>query len=85
MVHTSFQSWRYDETFAPVGELRVGVNYKLTQAIGVQAGYNAILGGGISRASRRIDYVLPALQILDANKWDAFFTNGLSLGVEINR
>jgi hypothetical protein len=85
MVRTSFQSWRYDETFAPVGELRLGVTYKLTQAIGVMAGYNAMLGGGISRASKRIDYVLPAMQILDANKWDTFFTNGLSLGVEINR
>jgi hypothetical protein len=85
MVRTSFHSWRYDMTFAPVGEVRVGVNYKLTQAIGVQAGYNAIIGAGVSRASRRIDYVLPALQILDDNKWDTFFTNGLSLGVTINR
>lgn len=85
MYRTAFQSWRYDETFSPVGELRLGVTYKLTQAIGVMANYNGILGGGISRASKRIDYVLPALQILDANKWDTFFTNGVSLGIEINR
>jgi hypothetical protein len=61
MVRTSFHSWQYDETFAPVGELRVGVGYQLTNAISVQAVYNAILGGGISLANRRIDYVLPAL------------------------
>jgi hypothetical protein len=82
---TTFQSWRYDATFAPVGEIRATVSYKLTQAIAVQAGYNAIIGGGISRASRRIDYVLPALQILDANKNDSFFTNGVNIGITCNR
>jgi hypothetical protein len=85
LVRTSFASWKYDETFAPVGELRVGVNYALTKAIGIQAGYNAILGGGISRASRRIDYVLPALQINNTNKNDAFFTDGLNIGITCNR
>jgi hypothetical protein len=85
MVRTSFHSWQYDETFAPVGELRVGVDYQLTNAISVQAGYNAILGGGISRASRRIDYVLPALQILNANKNEAWFVDGLNLGITCNR
>ena len=85
LQHTSFASWKYDETFSPVGELRVGVNYTLTKAIGIQAGYNAILGGGISRASRRIDYVLPALQINNTNKNDAFFTDGLNIGITCNR
>jgi hypothetical protein len=85
LERTDFRSWKYDETFSPVGELRVGVNYALTKAIGVQAGYNAILGGGISRASRRIDYVLPALQILNTNKNDAFFTDGLNIGITCNR
>ncbi len=85
MARTSFHSWRYDETFAPVGELRVGVGYQLTNAIAVQAGYNAILGGGVSRASRRIDYVLPALQILNANKNDAWFVDGLNIGITCNR
>jgi hypothetical protein len=85
MVRTSFSSWRYDETFAPVGEIRATVAYKLTQAISVQAGYNAMIGGGISRASRRIDYVLPALQILNANKNDAWFIDGVSLGLNCNR
>jgi hypothetical protein len=85
MVRTSFHQWQYDTEFAPVGEFRTGVNYKLTQAIAVQAGYNFIIGAGISRASRRLDYELPAIKILDGNKWDTFFTNGLSLGVTVNR
>ena len=85
MVRTSFSSWQWDETFAPVGEIRATVSYKLTQAIAVQAGYNAMIGGGISRASRRIDYVLPALQILDHNKNDAWFVNGVNIGITCNR
>ena len=85
LERTSFRSWKYDETFSPVGELRVGVNYQLTKAIGIQAEYNALGGGGISRGSRRIDYVVPALQINNINKNDAWFTNGLSLGITCNR
>ncbi|HEY2760997.1 MAG TPA: BBP7 family outer membrane beta-barrel protein [Pirellulales bacterium] len=85
MVRTSFNSWAFDETFAPVGEIRATVSYKLTQAIAVQAGYNAMIGGGISRGSRRIDYVLPALEILDAHKNDAWFVNGLNIGITCNR
>jgi hypothetical protein len=85
MVRTSFHEWQFDETFAPVGEIRATVSYKLTQAIAVQAGYNAMIGGGISRASRRIDYVLPAMQILNANKNDAWFVNGVNIGITCNR
>jgi Putative beta barrel porin-7 (BBP7) len=85
LVRMSFNTWRLDETFAPVGEVRATVSYKLTQAIAVQAGYNAMIGGGIGRASRRIDYVLPMLQILDANKNDAWFVNGVNIGITVNR
>ncbi len=85
MVRTSFNNWQYDETFAPVGELRANVSYQLTKAISVQAGYNFLLGGGISRGSRRIEYTLPALRILDNNKHDAWFVNGLNVGVTVNR
>jgi len=85
LERTSFRSWKYDETFAPVGELRVGVNYQLTKAIGIEAGYNALGGGGISRAARRIDYVVPALQINNSNKNDGFFTDGVNIGITVNR
>jgi hypothetical protein len=85
LERTNFRSWKYDETFAPVGELRVGVNYQLTKAIGIEAEYNALGGGGISRAARRIDYVVPALQINNSNKNDGFFTDGISIGITCNR
>ncbi|MCC7086428.1 MAG: hypothetical protein IT427_15620 [Pirellulales bacterium] len=85
MVRTSFNRWQYDQTFAPVGELRAGVNYQLTKAVSVQAGYTLLLGGGISRASRRVEYTLPALKIFDGNNHDAWMANGLNLGITCNR
>ncbi len=44
----------FNETFAPVGEVRAGVNYVLTHAISVQCEYNTMMGTGVSRASRRV-------------------------------
>jgi hypothetical protein len=52
----SEEQWANDVVFAAIGELRAGVSYKLTKAISVEAGYNFILGTGISRASRRVNY-----------------------------
>ncbi len=71
--------------FAPVAELRLDVAYQLTNAISLRAGYTGIAAGGISRASRRVNYTLPALTILDDNKLDSFIINGFNFGVEINR
>jgi hypothetical protein len=102
------ESWANDVVFSAIGELRAGVSYKLTKAISVQAGYNFIMGTGISRASRRVQYgpvngqlenpalapifiigpftgPLGGISILDAHKREGFFTNGLSLGITINR
>ncbi len=85
LPRTSFHTSQFDETFAPVGELRTGVNFQLTKAFSVQAEYNMLLGTGISRASRRVGYTLPAMTIVDGAKNDPFFTEGISFGVTINR
>jgi hypothetical protein len=84
MPHTSFHLSRFDETFAPVGEIRAGVNYQLTNAIGVQAEYNTMLGTGVSRAARRVAYTLPSMGITDYAS-EPFFTQGISMGITINR
>ncbi len=85
LPHTSFHSSMFNETFAPVGELRAGVNYVLTHAISVQCEYNTMWGTGISRAARRVEYTLPAMGIRDGSKNDPFFTQGLSFGITVNR
>ena len=72
-------------TFAPVGEIRAGVNYVLTNAISVQCEYNTMIGTGVSRASRRVGYTLPKMSIVDGAMNDPFFTQGLSFGITVNR
>jgi hypothetical protein len=74
-----------DETFAPLGELRFETQFRLTRALSLRMGYNGLVTGGISRASRRINYVLPDLSILDGRKNEAFIVNGFNFGFELNR
>lgn len=74
-----------DEEWAPLGEIRLDISYQLTNAISLRLGYTGIAMGGIGRASRRVVYTLPTLEIADGNKSDAFYINGINFGVEINR
>jgi hypothetical protein len=48
-------------------------------------GYNGLVAGGTSRASRRINYVLPEPSILDGRTNEAFIVNGFNFGFELNR
>jgi hypothetical protein len=43
------------------------------------------VAGGIGRASRRVDWTLPNIGVLDAHKNEAFIVNGFNFGFEINR
>ena len=78
--------------FAPVGEFRIDATYQLSKSFAVKVGYTAIAGTGIGRASQRIDYQEPnlvvagtqGLGIIDGNKSDHFFSNGLTFGFEFN-
>ena len=48
-------------------------------------GYNGIVAGGMGRASRRVDYTLPNIGVLDKHKNEAFIVNGFNFGFELNR
>lgn len=74
-----------DATWAPLGELRLDLAYQVTNAISLRIGYTGLIAGGITRASRRVDYQLPQALVLDSNKDEAFIVNGFNVGVEINR
>ncbi len=74
-----------DTTWAPLGELRLDVGYQVSKAITLRMGYTGLVAGGITRASRRVNYQLPQALILDGNKSEAFIVNGFNFGIEINR
>jgi len=80
-----FNSAVTTEEFSPVGEFRFDTSYQVTKAISLQIGYTALAMGSISRAARRIDYILPAPQIKEDDNQEFAFINGFNFGVEINR
>jgi hypothetical protein len=73
-------------TFSPVGEIRVNFAYNVTRSVNLKVGYTGMVGGGVSRASNRVDYSSGNLiGILKDNYNEIFFVNGVNFGVEINR
>ena len=71
--------------FAPLGELRVDAEYKVTQNVSLKVGYTAILVTGIGRAANRIVYELPDMGIADGGNKEHFFADGVTVGFEVNR
>jgi hypothetical protein len=82
---TTFDAAVTDEEFSAVGELRLDVSYQISKAVSLRVGYTGIFMSDITRASKRVAYTLPNMTILDDNKNDGFFINGVNFGVEINR
>lgn len=82
---TTFDSATTDEEFSAVGELRLDVGYQISKAVSLRMGYTGIFISDIGRASRRVTYSLPNMEITNGNKNDGFFINGFNFGVEINR
>lgn len=74
-----------DSEFAPTGELRFETQFQVTRYVSLRMGYNGLVAGGTGRASRRVDWSLPHIGVLDAHKNEAFIVNGFNFGFEINR
>lgn len=70
--------------FAPVGEFRINLDYKITQNIKLTAGFTGMIMTGIGRGSQRIVYTLPDLQILNGATSQHFFADGVNVGIEFN-
>jgi hypothetical protein len=85
LTPTRFDDKQTDEEFAPVGELRFETQFHIASKLSLRMGYNGMVIGGTSRASRRINYDLPQLSILDGRKNEAFIVNGFNFGFELNR
>jgi hypothetical protein len=80
-----FDETEMDSEFAPMGELRFETQFLVTRYISLRMGYEGLVAGGTGRASRRIDWSLPTIGVLDGRKNEAFIVNGFNFGFEINR
>lgn len=67
------------------GELRFSMNYQVTNAIQLQAGWTGMYFDGLARASNSIDYRIPDMRITTQRNDQDVFVQGVSFGVEFNR
>ncbi len=89
IVPHSFSRGRSDSGFSPAAELRLNLNYRLTDNIKLRLGYTGTFVNNIRRASTHIDYVLyedgNVMGFRDVNEGEDIFSNGVNLGVEITQ
>ena len=85
LMPTGFSHTLTNETFAPVGELRVETIYKVNPWCAFRVGYTGLVSGGISRAGGKVVYELPTFGLTDAESSEVLFCNALTLGLELNR
>ncbi|HEX3996931.1 MAG TPA: BBP7 family outer membrane beta-barrel protein [Pirellulales bacterium] len=81
----TFHGTKDNVTFAPLGELRLNAQYKVTSNVSLTAGYTALLVTGVGRAANRLEYVLPDSGISNGADKEHFFANGINVGIEVNR
>lgn len=74
-----------DEQFAPLGELRLDMAYKVNRTLALRFGYTALVATGIGRASEQVVYRLPDFGLNTADNDQTIFSNALTFGLELNR
>ena len=75
-----------DDLFAPLGELRIDMSYKVNRWAAFRFGYTALVTTGIGRASEQVVYRLPDFGLnTNGNNDSTLFSNALTFGVELNR
>jgi hypothetical protein len=73
------------EEFSPVLELRMGVDYKLTERVALRAGVNGIYADGVARSVNMIEWAIPYTSIVRDNNTQPVFLWGVNVGIEFNR
>lgn len=74
-----------DEQFAPLGELRFDMAYKINRTAAFRFGYTALVTTGIGRASEQVVYGLPTFGLNAGDNDQTLFSNALTFGLELNR
>lgn len=82
---TAFHDSDNTTEFVPGGELRFNLNYQVTSALQLQAGWTGMYFNGLARAANSIDYRIPDMRITTEDNSQDLFVQGVTFGVEINR
>lgn len=85
----SFAYGRKDQGFSPTAELRLNVDYRLTDNIKLGAGYTGTFVDNIRRASTHVDYALHdegrIMGFSNVNEGENIFTNGVNFHIEVTQ
>ena len=68
--------------FAPLGELRAEMSYRVTRSVAFRLGYTATIIDNITRASQTVRWYLPDLGIRDDGQQEIFI-NGANFGFDV--
>lgn len=67
--------------FSPLAELRIGLRYRLSQALSLNVGYTGKFVDNIERASQAMRYTVPQFSLKDGKS--DFLINGVNFGAEL--
>lgn len=87
-INLTPQSFNYvasNNEFSPLGELRLQAVLPINHCVAFRLGYTGFVAGGISRASQRVDYVLPRFGLNSTASDETVVFSSFNLGFEINR
>ena len=67
-----------------MGELRVDAIYRVTHNVNIEVGYTGLLMSGVGRASQRLQYTIPNMDIVNGADKQHVFINGVNFGFNVN-
>ena len=71
--------------WAPLGELRLQAIYAVSPCLSVRIGYTGFVADGISRASQKVEYVMPRFGLNNTGSNETIVFNSFTLGLELKR
>ncbi|MBI2479640.1 MAG: BBP7 family outer membrane beta-barrel protein, partial [Planctomycetia bacterium] len=87
-INLNPQSFNYvssNNEWAPLGELRIQAILPINDWMAFRLGYTGFVADGISRASQKVDYVLPRFGLNRSASDEVVVFSSFNLGFEINR
>jgi hypothetical protein len=87
-INLNPQAFNYSSSnnqWAPVGELRLQAVLPINDCCAFRLGYTGFVAGGISRASEKVDYILPRFGMNQTASNETILFNSFNLGFEFNR
>lgn len=87
-INLNPQAFNYvssDNVWSPLGELRLQAIFPINDCAAFRLGYTGFVVDGISRASQKVDYVLPRFGLNQSASNETIVFSSFNIGFEFNR